>query len=62
MISKTGFAIDKLKKKGKEKKGISLLGIYNYKLSCSMTCAPLQFSPGFTTTGTSIEAGPVQMK
>lgn len=33
-----------------------------YKLSCSITWAPLQSLPGFTTTGTSIEAGPVHMK
>lgn len=33
-----------------------------YKLSCSITCAPLHSSAGFKTTGTSMEAGPVQMK
>lgn len=33
-----------------------------YKLSCSMTCAPRHSSPGFTTTGTNIEAGPVHIK
>lgn len=34
----------------------------SYKLSCSMTCAPLHSSPGPTTTGTRMDDGPVQRK